>query len=56
MRDVGLKPRDGKELPPEKLFSIMANIWGDDTAAGLLEHFSKPYNQDTDIHADTDDN
>ena len=56
MRDIELKPRGGKELPPEKLFSIMANIWGDDTAAELLEHFSKPYNQETTIPADTDDN
>lgn len=36
-RDIGLKPRGGKELPPEKLFSIMSEIWGKDKAEELME-------------------
>ena len=37
-RDVGLKPREVRDLPPEKLTEIMQQIWPQEIALDLMNN------------------
>lgn len=38
-RDIGLKPRETGNLPPEKLHDILSHIYPEETAEELMDRF-----------------
>ena len=41
MRDTGLKPRESRELPPEKLLEILRGIYPENIAQELFRDLTK---------------
>jgi hypothetical protein len=45
-RDLGLRPRKSKELPPEKLLEILMGIYPADVALELFKQMTKKKGKD----------
>ena len=41
MRDLELKPRESRNLSPEKLLSILRGIYPEETAQELFDHINE---------------